>query len=376
MAATQLAESSQDPNVILPSHVTEASKAADALHEQFYPKAADQAAAPNKEGVPQPPPPDDQTQPPPDAAAQAAAQAAEAAERARVTGQTETPPPPSQDEQNITAEEWRHRFLSMQGRFNAKVRENGAMEEQMRQLAQELVRTQTMLANSGANVPPQAQNHGASQSNHEQLITDADREAYGTDLIDLTRRAARDAIAPELDQLRQENKALQTRVSTTGRRELFAELDRQLPTWRAINQSTQFKSWLRLPNVYTNALRGNMLKAAVDGAEAPKVLALFKDFLAEANATGSAPPAPQTEQQDPPPAPRTAAVNLESLAAPGRARPASGDSQVSSEKPIYTRKQIATYFDEKRRGLFAGREAECAAFEVDLGRAQHEGRVR
>ena len=119
-----------------------------------------------------------------------------------------------------------------------------------------------------------------------------------------------------------------------------------------------------------------MLNAAVAGADAPKVLQLFKDFLAEAAATGMQAPTAQVEQQVEQPAPRTPAVSLETLAAPGRARPASGDSQVPTEKPIYTRAQISKFYDDSRKGLYAGREAEYRATEADMQAAQREGRIR
>jgi chemotaxis protein histidine kinase CheA len=363
---------SVDPNVRVPDHVAAGAKAAEALHEQYYPKDPAQAAAPNKEALPQPPAPEPLHSPTPE---QLAAQAEEArtAMAANASLQAEQHPAPSAADQAITAEEWRHRFLSMQGRFQAQVRANAGMEEQMQALGRELVATQNMVQQlqqpaAGQQVP-RGQDHG-------NLITDADRENYGEELIDLARRAARESVTPELDQLRQENQRLTQRVQNTGRRELFATMDGAVPNWRQINVSTQFKTWLRLPNVYTGQLRGKMLNDAVNGADAPKVIALFKDFLTEAQATGQQVPAPQLEQPELAPAPRAAAVSLETLAAPGRARPASGDTQVPSEKPIYSRAQISKFYDDSRKGLYAGREAEYRATEADMQAAQREGRIR
>src|SRR6185312_4056046 len=101
------------------------------------------------------------------------------------------------------------------------------------------------------------------RTDHNNLITDADRENYGDELIDLARRAGREAVAPELDTLRAENERLQQRVQVTSRKELFAQMDSRLPDWRAINHDTRFKMWLRLPNIYTGKLRGEMLTEAV-----------------------------------------------------------------------------------------------------------------
>lgn len=348
-----------DPNVRIPDHVSRASQTADQIHQQFYPKDEAQPAAPAKEAVPQPAQPEPLHTPEPTVAAPAPQPVA-----------AEHPQTPQPGDENVSADEWRHRFLSMQGRYNAAKRENGAMEEQMRQLGQELVRTQEMVSQAYAQPSPQNPKPG---HDHNNLITAEDRENYGDQLIDLTQRAARAAVAPELDALRAENQNLTKQVRNTGKREMFARMDAAIPQWRAINNDVRFITWLRLPNVYTGQIRSQMLKAAVDGAEAPKVIALFKDFLAEAQATGQTAPAPQAEQQ---PAPRAPAVNLETLAAPGRARPASGDNQVPSEKPLITRAMISKFYDDKRRQLYAGREAEAAAFEADLTAAQREGRVR
>ena len=333
-----------DPNVRIPDHVRRAAETAEAIHQQAYTQPAPaEEQPPQPEPPPQPDPPQPEAQPPRD--------------------------------ETVTAEEWHHRYLSMQGRFRAAQQTIGSMEQQMAELGQELVRTQNMLAQQQAQPPA----HERSQPDHNNLITAEDRANYGDELLDLTRRVALSTVAPELADLRAENQRLTNQVRSGTRRELFTTLDGKLPQWRQINQDVRFKSWLRLPNVYTGQIRGEMLKAAVDGAEAPKVLALFRDFLMEAQATGQMAPAPQAEQQTAQtqqPAPRQPAVNLETLAAPGRARPASGDTQVPSEKPIYTRAQIAKFYDDSRKGLYAGRQAEYDATQADLTRAQAEGRIR
>src|SRR5258708_7432508 len=133
-----------DPNVVVPEHVRRASAAADAMHQQFYPKDDGQAPAPNKEALPQPLAPEALHTP----AAPAADQPA--------------PPDPAPEQphdqapladQNVSAEDWRHRFLSMQGRYNAQVRTNAGMEEQMRQLGEELVRTQNLIGQQAPHAP-------------------------------------------------------------------------------------------------------------------------------------------------------------------------------------------------------------------------------
>jgi hypothetical protein len=358
-----------DPNVIIPNRVKAAADAADALYKSVYSVPPDQ-----KPGEPTM----EVTEPAKEAAPDPAAEEAARADAARIAAQATQSPQnehtaePKADDANVSEADWRHRFLSMQGRYNKAAQTIGAMEQQMTELGQELVRVQNILQSQTANTQPA--NQQISQVNHEHLITDDDISSYGTDLIDMAKRAAREAVSPELARIQAENAKLTQQVQSTAKRELFSQLDRQLPQWRQINQDVRFKSWLRLPNIYTGQVRQAMLNDAVNGAHAPKVLAFFKDFLAEAAATGQTAPAQQDEQQTI--APRTPAMNLETLAAPGRARPASGDNQSPSEKPIYTRAAISKFYDEKRRGLWANRKAEADALEVDLGLAQREGRIR
>lgn len=354
--------STVDPNVRVPDHVRAAAAAADAIHKAAYAPPADPAAE--------------------EAARAAAAETAAAEEAARAAAAENRPQPDLQvqenrpqsgddftapaDAQALKDSEWARRYNSMRGRYVA-------LERQMGELGQELVRTQNILSSTQQAAPAPRQD--ALGHDHGNLITQADVDGYGTELIDLATRVAKSVVAPEMEQLRADNAKLTQRVQNTGRRELFERMDRDVPSWRQINKDVRFLAWLRLPNVYTGQIRGNMLKAAVDGANAPQALQVFKDFLAEANATGMIAPAQQIEQQAEP-APRTPALALDALAAPGRARPASGDTQVPGEKPIYSRADISKFYDDKRKGLYAGRDADVRAFENDLTLAQKEGRIR
>lgn len=356
-----------DPNVRVPDHVAAQAAAAEAAHKAAYaqpePAPAAEPAAPAAE--PQP------------TAQEIAARAGDAAAQA---SQQNLPADDGfnqpADPQSLKDSEWARRYNSMKGRYDALLRQQGGMEETMRQLAAELARTQNMLSEvQGASAPSQGRDVGV-RDNHGNLITEQDRENYGDELIDLAARTARAAVGPELEQLRVDNNRLQKQVLTSSKKELFQTLDREVTNWRTINRHPQFLAWLRLPNIYTGQVRHVMLKQAVDGADAPKAIALFRDFLAEAAATGQHVPSAQQEQPAPAPVPREAALDLATLAAPGRARPASGDSQVPSEKPIYTRAQIAKFYDDKRRGHYAGRDAEVQTFERDLEAAQREGRIR
>jgi hypothetical protein len=358
-----------DPNVHIPDHVRRASEAAEARHKELY-------TAPEPE-------PQVQQQAEPQVQQQAEPQVQQQAEpQVHTQNQPQQVQNPAQinpgddftgpaDQQSLKDSEWARRYNSMHGRWQASERSRAAMEQTMGELGQELVRTQNLLAAQAQTQPSNVR----SQSSNKNLITEEDISSYGTDLIDMARRVAMDTVGPEIEALRAENARLTSRVQSTSKRELFATLDQRMPTWRQVNTDPRFIAWLNLPNVYTGKVRKTMLNDAVNGAQAPQVLQMFKDFLAEAQATGHVPQNPPIEQQQDAP-PHKPAVDLATLAAPGKARPAQGDAQVPADKPIYSHAQIANYYSEKRRGLWANRIAEWNQLEADFIAAGREGRVR
>jgi hypothetical protein len=242
----------------------------------------------------------------------------------------------------------------------------GQMQQQMAELGDELARvTQAMQSR------PAPQEQVQFQPKH---VTPEDVTTYGPELIDAMKRVALEAVQPELQHVVQQNRQTQQRVAQTAQASMYQQLDAQFPEWRSINTNPRFKAWCNSPDVYSGQVRGQLLKAAVQAANAPRTIAFFKGFQNEEVATGNA-PAPQAEP--PQQAPRQAATTLETLTAPGRAKPATGDTTVSSaDKPIITRQQIKDFYADVRRGVYAGRDEDKRILESRLSLAQREGRIR
>ncbi len=343
-----------DDSVVVPKAVRDAAKRAEMFYGQPAPAQAAEPAPVVVEPAPAPEPA------PAQAAEPAPAQATEPAP-AQATEPAPTEPEPSD-------ESWKHRYLSMQGRFQQAKRNEGAMAEQLDALARENAELQRML-----HQPPQMPQEQVQQP---QLLTDEDIKNYGPELADFVKRAAQEAVIPHLSQLDQRTSQMQRAVSESGQILLESKLDSAIPNWRQINNSPRFHKWLSLRNVYTNQVRGQMLMAAHAAADAPRVLAIFRDFLNEEAATGHSAPTPPAPQ--PPQAPtRKAAIPLETLAAPGRAKPAPGTTNPApAEKPIITRQQIADFYRRVRTGYYNGRMAEKEADEQAISLAINEGRTR
>jgi hypothetical protein len=259
---------------------------------------------------------------------------------------------------------WEHRFLSMQGRYNQSQATMGGMQEQIGELSQELARMHQLFEGRARAAPQGAQ----------RLITPEEVTTYGPELIDLTKRAAQEALQPTLDAIQAETK--RTRQAETRRqaRDVYASLDTSVPEWRGINENAEFLNWLRLPDVYSGVLRGKLLKSAFSSGDAPRVTTFFKNYLAEAQATGQI-PAPQNPAAASP-APRVAAVPLVNLAAPGASRPATDLGQQPVDKPIFTHRQVAQFYSHEGRQRYVGREADRVNDEKEIFAAQAEGRIR
>lgn len=367
-----------DKSVVLPPAIQQQIDAAAAAHAAAYPAAVDPNAAQ----------PDPKTPAEPDALVQLAEPQPEPKPQpkpiAGITDPALQPQPQPKPKPKPAAApvpetgdtgSWENRFHSMKGRFDQSQTTLGGMQEQLAEMGDELMRVNQALQlarRGGATEQPRAL---TALPTPQKYVKDDDVQTYGPELLDFVTRAARDAIAPDLQQVTQQVRNTSQRVTQTAQSGLYATLDAEVPTWREINTSQRFKAWCRSPDVYSGVLRGKLLNDAFNAANAPRVAAFFQGFLDEEQATGQL-TAPQQEPQAQP-VPRQAAVPLESLAAPGRAKPASGDNAATAaEKPVFTRLQVSAFYTAVRQGHYNGRDADKARDEAAIFAAQKDGRIR
>lgn len=276
--------------------------------------------------------------------------------------QTLAPSAPA-DQPDENDQSWKHRYLAMQGRYNATQKTIGEMQEQMMQLGNELIHAQQ----APRRPPPQP-------TQQQNWLTEEDVQNYGPELIDVTQRAAMQAIQPKLAEVEQTNADLRRQLAIEARRRLDQAVETMVPNYKEIDRNPRWHRWLLGVDVFSGRVRQQLLNEAISAASAPRVISFFKGFLSEEAATGHIESAPSVQQ---PAAPRTAAVPLASLAAPGRARPATGgDTSFPPDKPIYSRAQIAQLYRAHQKGAYVGREAEWNRQDADIIAAGREGRIR
>lgn len=288
------------------------------------------------------------------------------------TPQASTPVPPTPtpaDPSPVQDEgDWKLRYERMYGRYNASQKTIGEMQEQMTQLGNELLHLQRM--------PPQSRQQSSPPPlpDAPSYLTQEDVQNYGNELIDVTQRAALHAVAPHLQALESQNAELQARLAREARRNLDQQVELAVPNYREIDRDPRWHRWLLGIDVLSGRVRQQLLNEAISSAAAPRVISFFRGFLNEEAATGHNDSAPISHQ---PAAPREAAVNLSLIAAPGRARPATGgDASLPPERPFYTRAQIRDLYSAHRKGAYVGREAEWARQDADIIAAGREGRIR
>jgi hypothetical protein len=174
-----------------------------------------------------------------------------------------------------------------------------------------------------------------------QLLTAQDEENYGPELLDMSKRAALEALSPELNALRQENQQLRGMATRAQHAEIERALNQQIPNWRDIYSDPRFSSWLSMPDEYSGGIRSALMRNAVANGDSGRVIAFYKGFLAEA---GHHAPAGQRSRQP-----------------------------ATSGKPIYTRPQITDLYKRRREGHID--DARWAQIEADIVKAAAEGRV-
>jgi hypothetical protein len=267
---------------------------------------------------------------------------------------------------------WEQRARSTAGRLEQALQANQQMARRLTEIEQSMATTQ--LRDGGPVDPP-------APKQRQRYVKDDELQDYGEEFFDVVGRRAKEEFDPVLDQLGERIKRLESGqqavgkiVETQQKRSLMDQLTDAVPNWREVNHHPQFFEWLAFPDPYSGRQRHEMLKEAHARQDVTRVINFFQGFLSEANGPPTnTPPSPRSAAPPLPNGNGSGRPSLEDFAAPGRAR--SAPQPLPPEKPVYTQAQIARFSDDKRKGLYRGREAEVEAIERDIYQAQHEGRL-
>jgi hypothetical protein len=204
-------------------------------------------------------------------------------------------------------------------------------------------------------------------------------------MIDVMKRAAREAVSEELNVLQQQNKELRAQnlqlqqslgtvnatTARTAREHVFDTLSARVPDWQAINENPEFIEWLQQEDAFAGRTFQDMLTEAFDRHDAPRVTAFFERFVNEKGASPRRTNDPRGAAQ---PAPT---VRMDTLVAPGKPQRVQTAQPVSDfEGEIWTQEQVNTFYADVRKGKFRNNPDERMRLEKRIHRAVTEGRVR
>ncbi|WP_454627775.1 hypothetical protein [Bradyrhizobium cenepequi] len=275
------------------------------------------------------------------------------------------PAPPITPEGN-TPQNWEHAYKSMKGRYESSQNNVRELSDRVQHLTN-LVETM-QAAPAPAATPPEL----APAS----LLTPEETNEYGAEFLSVVGKKALEQLSPELQALKKDLEGMKAQLGNSAktsaenaRNAMNKALDEKLPMWRQVNVAPEFHAWLALPDLFSGAIRMSLLKTAYEQNDTPRVLAFFNGFLAQEAASdpASAEPAPVAPVAD--------KIPLETFAAPGRAKTAAAPP-APTEKPTFTRAQVATFFTDVAAGKYRGRDEEKNRIDAQIVEAGREGRIR
>lgn len=264
------------------------------------------------------------------------------------------------------SETYAQRWRSLQGSYNATVRQKADLERRVQQMEQ--------LFASLSQSQPTAPEQPAKPTEPVRYVTEQEATEYG-ESIDVMRKVSREELVPVAQRLAQiegllqqmqatvvpQVQAVSRRQQVSAEQQFWSDLTSYVPNWREVNDDVGFQSWLLEVDPLTGKDRQTYLEEAQRSLDVNRVSAFFRTWL---ESTGRAPVA----QPSPNPA-----NELERQVAPGRSRGV-GASSVKQPK-TYTPDDIRKFFDDVRSGKYKGREQERDRIERDIFSAQRDGRI-
>jgi len=266
---------------------------------------------------------------------------------------SETPPtdaPPAQGSESSAPtndsqppaqqDDWEHRFKVLQGKYNSEVprfaQENKDLKSRLESLESEMTQLKA--------TPP------------EPLVKQEEIDEYGEGLIDVARRIAQEELGKkqsEIDALKAQINQISTATTNTAKNDFFKSLNAIVPEWEQINADPAFLTWLDEFDELAGETRQSLLSKAEQARDASRVGKFFTSFK-KTSSSWAASSANALEQQVVPPTNKA--------------------PDTPPSKKVWTRGEIAEFYDRMRRGVVT--DADAIAIEADITAASIEGRIR
>jgi hypothetical protein len=195
-------------------------------------------------------------------------------------------------------------------------------------------------------------------------LTQEDREQWGADLVEASRRWAEPVVREHVGRLERELsdvRASQQRQQLQSNRDaVTAALDRDPEIgdkWRTLNNDAAFLRWLAQNDPLSGQKLHDLMIHAFNAGDSTRVGHFFRSFIASRRPARERVPGRQQPFE------------------PGRQQPSVTLRDADNRQKVWTRPEIEKFYREKARGLFDGREAEAMRIEQSIIDAGRERRV-
>lgn len=263
-------------------------------------------------------------------------------------------PTPTPTEPVVAEEKWEQKYKTLKGMYDAEV---PRLHADLRDL-----KAQVDALRKAAETKPV---EPAKPAVAEKLVTDADVEAFGSDLIEVQRKVAREVAAEfrgELDAMRAENEKLREQLNNTGTQVSEASFEQRLyrmvPDFEAVNADPKWIAWLNEVDPLLRAPRSSVAQQAFNRGDAEGVahyVAMFKKSVAPVEPTADK------------------TTELELQIQPNRS--ATSTPPTSQKGKVYTNADIEKMFRKATDLGVKGRVDEAKKLEAEIDAAFMEGRV-
>ena len=257
-------------------------------------------------------------------------------------------------EPEVPEETWQQKYKTLKGMYDAEV---PRLHSDIRELKSQMDKFQ-----KAAEAPKQESKPAAQPT---KLVTDADVQAFGEDLIEVQRKVAREVAAEfrgELDAMKAENDKLREQLNTTGNQVSEASFEQRLyrlvPDFQAVNADERWIGWLNEVDPLLRAPRKSVAQEAFNAGDAEAVAHYIGMFKASV--------APVEQPSD-------KAAELEKQIQPKRS---ATNAPVSQQAKTYTDSQIQKMFQKSVELSSRGQRDEATKLEAEIDAAYREGRVR
>ena len=264
--------------------------------------------------------------------------------------QPEATPKPVANE--VPEETWQQKYRTLKGMYDAEVPRLHAQVKELNQRMEQLQR-----AAEAPKTEPQARTQ-------EKLVTDADVQAFGEDLIEVQRKVAREVaqeFRADLDAMKAENAQLRAQLQTTSAQVVESSFEQKLtqlvPDFSAVNADPKWIAWLNEIDPMIRAPRKTIAQDAFARGDAEGV-AYYVDLFK------------QTQSPEEPRKRKSSEIELQ--VQPKRNAPATTASQTGR---TYTTSDIDRMFQQVRQLGAAGKLEDARKLEAEIDSAYMESRV-